>query len=135
MSSDERREHLLSIVLMLSDTSGEGIGLLTSRLRSPEAFRVLRLLSGLRVETPGDQEAIGDLIGPQATAVLFDGTVRSLVFPPFRDLLKMTERVQCYLLCKKLGDWKMVAQRMGLKDSEVRRNYKAVADRLKGVTL
>ena len=111
---------------------------LFARYSPQEAFRRLRLYSGLRMQLPMDvggvgrpeSQANGDPI-PGNNGVSA-GTSRWLRFPPFREVLGVLEDARCYLLCWAFGT-REAADALGWSPLRTQKTYQRLRKRLQSL--
>lgn len=108
---------------------------------SPQvAFRLLRVLSGLRIHLKRDvgllslaQRGPGGSQTPNSDEASSAGTNRWLRFPDFSDVLGTLEKVRCYSLCRRIPSRRAVADQLGWSEKDVKRAYDLVCKRLRGL--
>jgi len=133
-------ENTGAVVLALSafDPGHWVVPLLLSELTPEEAFRVLRLCSGLtfpihsmRGEEGIEEELREILSDEKADAILSLGDTQTVDFQHFRELHKTIETARCFTFARALGPVK-AAERLGLPKTTVRARRAYVYRKLNG---
>lgn len=133
-------ENTSAVVLALSafDPSHWIVPLVLADLSPEEAFKVLRLCSGLtfpihsmRGEEGIETELLEVLDHEKVEMVLALGDYQTVEFPPFQDLHRMVEMARCYTFVRAFGEVE-AATRLGLSREAVRGRRAFVCRKLRG---
>lgn len=116
---------------------------LNARYGPVRSFSLLRVLSGLKLRLPDDL-ALVPLLSDKEKALLnrhfgphgeegTAGTSRWFQVPDFSEILSVTDRVRCFMLCRKHTSRREVADLLGWSEDRVRKTDETLCKRLRSL--